>query len=85
MTIITVIAGLGLGVGAYIGGALLPRFGSRKLIIGSNMIALIFNIIKLTENTAAIMIARFVFGTTMGVAAVALSKAINDTVPSQNQ
>lgn len=84
LTITTVIASLGMGIGCYIGGSLLPRFGPRKLIIAANLISMIFNIVKLFENTAAIMISRFVFGTSMGVAAVTMSKAINDTVPTQN-
>lgn len=71
-----------MGVGAYLGGALLPRFGSRKLIIGANVISLIFNFVKLIENTTAIIVARLVYGTAMGLAAVCLSKAINDTVPA---
>lgn len=77
-----VIAALGMGIGAYIGGALLPRFGSRRLIIAANIVSLVFNIIKLIESTAAIITARFVYGTAMGIAAVCLARAINDTIPA---
>ena len=75
---------MGLGIGGYFGGALLPKYGSRKLIIGANIISIIFNILKLVENTEVIMVARFFFGVVMGLASVSLSRAINDTVPSQH-
>ena len=80
----TVLASLGIGIGAYFGGSLLPKYGSRKLIIVSNTIGLIFNSLKLVENTAIIMVARFGFGLIMGVALVCLSRVINDTVPAQS-
>lgn len=82
LTITIGIAALGMGFGAYLGGALLPRFGSRKLIIFCNVISLIFNIIKLIESTAAIITARLVYGTAMGIAAVCLARSINDTIPA---
>lgn len=85
VTLITVLGHLGISLGCYIGGVFLPRFGSRKVIIGCNIISIIFNLIKLIENTAALMIGRIMFGTAMGVALVSLSKAINDTVPAQSQ
>ena len=62
----------------------MPKIGSRKMIMIANVISLVFNIIKLIENTAAIMIARFFFGVCMGVTCVGLSKAINDTIPPKN-
>lgn len=85
VTMITVLGHLGMSLGCYIGGMVLPKFGSRKVIIGANIIAIIFNIIKLIENTTALMIGRIMFGVTMGVSLVGLSRAINDTVPAQSQ
>lgn len=79
------IAALGIGIGAYIGGTLLPRYGSRKLIIGANAIALVFNFVKLIESTIAIILARFVYGTAMGLAVVCLARVINDTIPAKDQ
>lgn len=79
---ITVLGHLGMSLGCYIGGMVLPKFGSRKVIIGANIISIIFNIIKLIENTTALMIGRIMFGVTMGVSLVGLSRAINDTVPA---
>lgn len=73
-----------MSIGCYIGGALLPKYGSRRLIIISNFIGLIFTILKLIENSGAILIGRIVTGVTLGVACVCLSKAINDTVPAKN-
>lgn len=84
LTIVTVLVPLGFAIGSYAGGALLPRFGPRKLIIAVNVICLLFNILKLIESTAVIMLARLALGTALGVALVCLSKAINDTVPAQN-
>lgn len=84
VTVVTVLAVLGLSIGAYLGGILLPRFGSRKLILIANLVSLLFNILKLVLNTTTIMIARFVTGISVGIACVCLSKAINDTVPARN-
>lgn len=74
-----------MSFGCYIGGVLLPRFGSRNTIIGANLISIIFNIIKLIESTTALMLGRIMFGVAMGVSLVSLGKAINDTVPAQSQ
>lgn len=74
-----------MGIGGYFAGSLLPRYGSRRLLLICNILALLFNLIKLIEDTAAIMIGRLMFGFTMGVATVCISKAINDNVPSQHQ
>lgn len=84
MTIVTVLALLGLSVGSYFGGLMLPKFGSRKLILIANIVSLVFNILKLYLNTVTIMIARLVFGFCMGITCVCLSKAINDTVPAKD-
>lgn len=46
LTSVTVIAVLGLTFGGYLGGSLIPKFGSRKLVIIANVISLIFNILK---------------------------------------
>lgn len=73
-----------MGIGGYLAGSLIPRFGSRRVLLFCNVIALFFNIMKIIENTAAIMVGRFMFGFVMGIAAVCLSKAINDNVPSKN-
>ena len=73
-----------MSIGCYIGGALLPRFGSRRLIIASNFIGLLFTILKLIENSGSILIGRLFTGVTLGIACVCLSKAINDTVPAKN-
>ena len=75
---------LGFAIGSYFGGSLLPKYGSRKMIIAVNMICFFFNILKLIENTTMILTSRFILGTVLGVAIVGLSKAINDTVPAQN-
>ena len=80
----TVLSSLGIGIGAYFGGVLLPRFGSRKLIIATNMIGLIFNVLKLIENTIFLMVARLGLGICMGVALICLSRVINDTVPAKS-
>lgn len=84
LTIATVLPSPAVGIGGYFGGTLLPKYGSRKLIIATNIIALIFNLLKLIEATATIMVARFVVGLVMGIAVVCLSKAINDTVPAEH-
>ena len=78
----TVLGVFGMQIGAYFGGLLLPKYGSRKLIIFANVISLAFNALKLVENTACIMVARLIFGIAIGLAAVCLSRAINDTVPT---
>ena len=84
LTIATVLPAPALGIGGYFGGNLLPKYGSRKLIIATNSIALAFNLLKLVEATASILVARFVLGLAMGIAVVCLSKAINDTVPAKD-
>lgn len=84
MTIVTVLASISMGIGGYFGGSLLPKFGSRKILICCNAVALLFNIVKLVENTVAIMVARLFFSISMGIAAVCLSRAINDTVPARH-
>lgn len=83
LTISTILASVGMGVAGYFAGSLIPKYGSRKVLLVCNIIALLFNLVKLIENTAAIMVGRFMFGFTMGIACVCLSKAINDTVPSK--
>lgn len=84
LTIVTVMALLGMIFGGYIGGLLLPKFGSRRLIIAANIISLIFNTLKQIESTGTIMTARFAYGVAMGLAAVSLSRTINDTVPAKD-
>lgn len=84
VTLVTVLASLGLAIGCQIGGYLLPKYGGRKMLIAANAIAFIFNLVKLIENTVCIMIGRLVFGITMGVTTICLSRSINDTVPMRN-
>lgn len=83
-TIISVLPFLGMSFGCYFGGALLPKFGSRKIIIVANIFKLIFNILKMVQNTTSLIIARFMIGVFLGITNVTLSRAINDTVPAQN-
>lgn len=82
LTIVTVLVPLGFIIGSYFGGTLLPRHGSRKLILAANVLLIIANALKLIESTAVIMISRLVIGMLNGVTLVCLSKAINDTVPA---
>jgi len=84
LTLVSVAALFGMIFGSYSGGYLLPRYGSRRLIIMANSVCLVFNIIKLFEITATIIIARFIFGVFIGIAVVSLTRAINDTVPAQD-
>ena len=84
LTIATVLPSLGLAFGGYLGGKLVSTYGSRKLILTFNLIALIFNCLKLIENTITILVGRLVFGLSAGVCSVCLSKAINDTVPAEH-
>lgn len=62
----------------------MAKFGSRKLLIVSNLLMIIFNSTKLIENTACIIIGRFGFGLMVGTSLIALSRAINDTIPPKN-
>lgn len=75
---------LGVAIGSQIGGSLLPKYGSRKLVIFANAISILANIGKLWESTWPIMINRFIFGIMTGITNVCLSKTINDTVPVKN-
>lgn len=84
LTIVISLTTLGMSIGSYFGGLLLPKFGSRKLMIIANIVSLMFNLLKLIENTAIIMAARLAFGVTTGITAVCLSRTINDTVPAKN-
>lgn len=84
LTIATVLPSLGLAIGAFLGGKLVSTYGSRKLILTFNLIALVFNCLKLIENTVAILVGRLAFGISTGVCSVCLSKAINDTVPAEH-
>ena len=83
LTISTILASVGMGIGGSFAGSLIPRYGSRKVLLFCNTLAVVFNIIKIIETSAAIMIGRFMFGFLMGIAAVCLSKVINDTVPAK--
>lgn len=84
LTITSVLPFLGMSLGCYCGGALLPKYGSRRIIIASNIISLIFNILKMMDNTITLIFARFITGITQGITCVSLSRAINDTVPALN-
>lgn len=63
---------------------MLPKYGPRKLILVANVISLVANAAKLIENTGTLMITRLIFGIAMGLAAVCLSRAINNTVPAKD-
>lgn len=84
LTLVTVATSFGMIFGGYLGGYLLPRYGSRRIIIVVNTISLVMNIIKLLENTVAIMVSRLILGLCVGISTVCLGRAINDTVPAKN-
>lgn len=85
ITICVITGSAGLALGSLLGGWLLPKYGSRKIVLAANIIGLFCNCIKLIENTTCILIGRFIFGIMAQAAGVSLAKTINDTVPAKNQ
>jgi MFS family permease len=82
-TLVMILPSFGMMIGAFFGGKLLPKYGSRKVTIVANIVAVAFTVLKLVENTACIMVGRLVNGLLIGMTSVCLSHAISNTVPAK--
>ena len=58
---------------------------TKKAFLWSNLISIIFNLIKIIETTPTIMIGRFGFGMCAGIQSLYASKALYETIPSNEQ
>mmetsp|Transcript_11875 Transcript_11875/g.20088 ORF Transcript_11875/g.20088 Transcript_11875/m.20088 type:complete len:189 (+) Transcript_11875:191-757(+) len=82
ITIVTILGPMGLATGSFLGGKVIARAGGiRRLIILTNLLAIITSLLKITLDPVSIMLGRYLYGTCCGIMNFCLSKALNDTVP----
>lgn len=79
----TLLGPAGIAVGSMIASKLGPKIGIKKLLLLSNGIALVANLVKVIETSATIFLGRIVFSICAGAANFCIGKAISETVPCQ--
>jgi MFS family permease len=60
-----------------------PKTGIKKVLLVSNAVALIANLVKVIQTSTTIYLGRLVFSICAGAANFCIGKAISETVPSQ--
>ena len=86
-TALSVIGFAGLAFGPYLGGSIVHKIGLRNLLILSQFINVVANVVKIASLWyPALLFGRFLFGTGSGIISFCYGKALNETVPiSVNQ
>ena len=81
-SIITTAAIVGMTIGSFLGGAIVPK-GRRKTVIIGQLLCALSSIIAMYENTVTLSIARLILGTGAGMMNVTFGKMITETIPVQ--
>ena len=83
---ITVTAPAGIAIGSIFGPSILSMSKVKlwKLTVFFNVMAIVFNILKLFENYVAYMIGRYLAGICAGISQLFLQRFLRDTVPVQH-
>ena len=79
-TIISTAGIIGITVGSFIGGVLL-KFGRRRIVIISQLIAIAGALVSMIVHVSTLTIGRFLLGTGAGAMNIAFGKLINENIP----
>ena len=79
----TLLGPAGIAVGSMLASKIGTKIGIKKLLMLSNLVALIANLVKVIEHSATIYLGRIIFSICAGAANFCIGKAISETVPSQ--
>ena len=74
-------APMGIAFGSLLGGVVAKKFTLRNLMLLSNVLGILSNLIKIQEFTLTVLFGRFFAGVSGGLMNFCFGKALNETVP----
>jgi predicted MFS family arabinose efflux permease len=74
-------APMGLAFGSLLGGIVVNKFTLRNLMLLSNVLGILSNLVKIQESTPTVLCGRFFAGVSGGLMNFCFGKALNETVP----
>jgi predicted MFS family arabinose efflux permease len=74
-------APMGLAFGSLLGGIVVNKFSLKNLMLLSNLLGILSNLIKIQESTPTVLLGRLFSGVSGGLMNFCFGKALNETVP----
>ena len=79
----TITGPIGVAIGSQIGGKFANRLGIRRVMIWSNIVAIVSGTLKIQTIQISLFVGRILYGICCGIQTLCLSQALNDNVPAE--